>query len=351
MSFHESDWLAALAKAFPCDRSGHLGIGDDAAVFPGPDGKSYVITQDALVEGVHFKRAWFTPEALALKAFRVNLSDVLAMGAVPRYVLLTVAWPESIDAAWVDGFLRGMQRACSDAAVLLIGGDTVRASTPAISITVTVIGDVSSDRLRLLSGAKAGDVLAVTGCLGDASAGLALCDQGQRSSDKRFVSLHQAFMAPDLPAAQAAVLAGCDGVHAMTDLSDGLYVDLPRMLSASAVYATVALESMPVSDALSAYVAEVGGDASEWALMGGEDYALLLSCDAAAFEGIQDALRARGLPKLHVLGQVTASADEADLAKEPVPRVCYRRAGQVWQPDAGSPKPFMHFSSVDSSAE
>jgi thiamine-monophosphate kinase len=335
MSLGEADWLAQLSRDFKIDMPGHVGIGDDAAVIPGPDGKSYVITQDALVEQVHFKRAWFSPEALARKALLVNISDILAMGAVAQYVWMTLALPKNTPSDWAYAFLNGMRSACAEKNILLMGGDTVRASDEGISISLTMIGNAESNQVRLLSQACPGDVLAVTGCLGDAAAGLALFQQGDDSLSADFSSLRRAFIEPVLANHTAERLSKHQAVHAMTDISDGLHVDVSRLLEASKCSVLIDLANVPLSAELRAYAKQTGVQAEELALIGGEDYQLLVACDVDYIETVQQDLIARSLKPLHVLGTLSDSGSG----------VSYCKQGNDW---AIRGEPFAHFVKKDS---
>ncbi|GIV00146.1 MAG: hypothetical protein KatS3mg014_1761 [Actinomycetota bacterium] len=148
-----------------------LGIGDDAAVVAPGVGET-VLTTDMLVEGIHFERASISARDLGAKAIVVNVSDVAAMAASPRYALVSLALPPEVDAAWVVDLAGGMRAACDEHAIALVGGDTNRA--PVVTISVTVVGEVPPGRAVRRSGARVGDAIVVTGELGGAAGGLAL---------------------------------------------------------------------------------------------------------------------------------------------------------------------------------
>src|SRR3984893_19468096 len=153
-----------------------VGIGDDAAVIRPSAGVEWVLTTDAFIENVHFLLRVHPPEAVGYKALARATSDLAAMGAQPRYFLLGLALPRSCTAKWFDRFLKGMSRAARRFGLVLAGGDTTR--NPQAAINLTVIGEVVPGRAVLRSGARPGDMICVSGALGEAELGLRLLLQG-----------------------------------------------------------------------------------------------------------------------------------------------------------------------------
>ena len=228
-----------------------LGPGDDAAVLvPGTTG--CVVTTDALVDGVHFDLASCGPQAAARKAIGVNLSDLAAMGARPRALVVSAVLPRPVERALFDGLVAGLREAAAAWDCPLVGGDTNSADGPLV-LAVTALGDAPPAGAVTRSGGRAGDVLSVTGPLGGSLAGRHLTPT------------------PRLDAGR--VLAGGDGAapiaHAMMDISDGLSRDLPRLARASGVGATLVAEQIPIH-------ADAGGSL-EAALHDGEDFELLVA--------------------------------------------------------------------------
>ncbi|MEP6476003.1 MAG: thiamine-phosphate kinase [Actinomycetota bacterium] len=239
-----------------------VGPGDDAAVLARGSGE-LVLTADALIEGVHFDRRMMSARDLGYKALMVNLSDVAAMGASPRAALVTLALSPDIEASWVMELFGGMRKACDEHALWLVGGDLSRAELIAISVTVT--GEVSPGRAVLRSGARPGDVLAVTGALGASASGLRVARSGRvrGEADRALLLAH---LRPTARVGEGTVLAR-HGATAMMDVSDGLGKDLIRLASASAVGASIRLRDVPVAE----------GATRDDAMGGGEDYELLVT--------------------------------------------------------------------------
>ncbi len=301
------------------------GIGDDAAVLRVAPGAALLATTDLVIEDVHFRRAWSSPRDIGWKALAVNLSDIAAMGGTPRWALVALALPEGIEPGDVDTFYAGMQEAAAPHAVAIVGGDTC-ASRAGWVINVTLLGEhAGSPRLR--SAAKPGDAVAVTGSLGRAAGGLALLEMGRqrvqtaRVTAQQWETLASAHLRPMARVAEGRWLGAAAGVHAMIDCSDGLSMDLGHICRESGVGARVMLDRVPVAPEARTAAAAVGVDARHWAVSGGEDYELLLTCDPGVAEALAAGLeRATGTP-LTVIGEVEGLKDGVvfvDAAGEPV---------------------------------
>ncbi len=282
------------------------GIGDDCAVFAGAKEGRFVTTTDTLVEKVHFDRVWHTPEKLGRKAAAVNLSDIAAMGAAPRYALLSLALPESVAPEWIDSFMDGFLAMLREHDCLLIGGDTVK-SQHEIMLTITVIGEAAADEVCYRSGAKVGDLVFVGGLLGEAAAGLALCQRGEQDNEA-WHDLIAAHLQPTPQIEFGRVLAQSGLVHAMLDLSDGLATDLAHICKESGVGAEVMTRDIPISDALHRAADFCGHDPLNWALAGGEDYKLLFTVPVAAKEKLQDLVQKTIGCTLFCVGRIVAGS-------------------------------------------
>jgi len=253
------------------------GIGDDAALLQVPDGDTLVVCMDTLVEGVHFSPS-APAAAIGHKSLAVNLSDLAAMGASPRWATLSVTLPGA-DPQWLEQFSQGFLRLADTHTVQLVGGDTTRGP---LSITVQAHGTVPRGRALLRSGAQAGDRVYVTGTLGDAGLALRAAGQGDAALQRRL----------DYP--QPCIAAGLllrDYASAAIDVSDGLLVDLGHLLEGAGLGATLEIEVLPRSVAFIAYFKQSGVDHPEWfyqlPLMAGDDYELCFSVppqDCAAME-------------------------------------------------------------------
>ncbi|WP_295681218.1 thiamine-phosphate kinase [uncultured Nevskia sp.] len=246
-----------------------LGIGDDAAILAPPVGYELLMTSDTLVAGRHFPLAT-APYDIGWKALAVNLSDLAAMGAEPLWFLLALTLPQP-DEAWLAGFADGLGTLARRHGISLVGGDTTRGY---LSITITAVGSVPASAALRRDGARPGDLVCVTGTLGDAALGLRL--NGFESRAPCAQSEH------DLPALRArldrptprieAGLALRGFASAAIDLSDGLAGDLGHVLAASGVGADLRADALPMSEAFSRQAE--AGDRLSLQAAGGDDYEL-----------------------------------------------------------------------------
>ena len=271
------------------DRAGQpdgvvVGVGDDGAVLEPTPGKHQVSVVDTLVEGVHYPRD-MNPADVGYRAVAVNLSDIAAMGARPRWMTLALSLATA-NAPWLDAFAEGLYAAAVEHGVALVGGDTT--SAPQVVTSVQVTGEIDPGRALLRSGARPGDTIYVTGTVGDAAAGLHGLLSGRPVKE-----LVARFARPSARVAYGQALVGC--ASAAIDLSDGLHGDLAKLLLASGVGAELDLAVLPLSDALiDNYPTE---RATAFALGGGDDYEL---CFTASGE-----LPDPGVMPLAAIGTVT----------------------------------------------
>lgn len=250
-----------------------VGIGDDGAVLQPSAGHDQVQVIDTLVEGVHFP-ADSQAEDIAYRAVAVNLSDIAAMGARPRWMTLALTMPPKND-EWLAAFASGLFEAAGEFDVALVGGDTT--SGDAVVATVHITGEVETGKALLRSGAKVGDTIFVTGTIGDAAAGLEMLGRGERDS-----FLVHRFLRP-----RARIETGCQLIglaNAAIDVSDGLVGDLKKLLDASEVGAELDIDRVPVSDAIKARFDE--SHRTRLALTGGDDYELCFTARPDAVNGI-----------------------------------------------------------------
>ena len=259
--------------------AGVMGIGDDCAVIPMGQ-EDIVVTTDMLVEGVHFLCSDATPEQVGYKAAAVNLSDIAAMGASPVGAFLSLALPKEAQGEWAERMVDGLAEACRAYDVPLLGGDTT-SSLRDICINVAVVGRVPHGADLLRGGAQVGDVVYVTGPLGDSGGGLKVILSGEARSDdaKHLVERHYH---PSPRLAEGVALASLHAhAHAMMDISDGIASDLGHILKASGVGAEVELDVLPLSEELVGECSRRGWSATEIAASAGEDFELLVtgSCD------------------------------------------------------------------------
>lgn len=269
----EWKWLSALLPGLSrgLSRRVVLGPGDDAALL-NLGGETWAITTDMLVEGVHFRTSWTSGEELGHKALAVNLSDLAAMGDVtPGFGVVSAGFPPQTPVSFLKGFYRGFAALARSTGFDLVGGDTVRADR--ITVSVTALGKVRpGNRVFRRDAFHPGDVLMVTGTLGDADAGLAIAEARRppRTADERFLLKRFRRPAPRLDAARRLARAG---VRAGLDSSDGLWRSVKILCERSGVGAAVDVERLPLSPALRRWA---GPGAFRRALTGGEDYELVV---------------------------------------------------------------------------
>jgi thiamine-monophosphate kinase len=237
--------------------------------------RALLITTDQLIEGTHFRWAWSTPAQLGYRAGAATLSDIAAMGGTPRWFVVSLGLPPRTAVRTVTDFYRGLRRCLRAHRVELIGGDT--SAAPAFHAALTAIGQIDPALAVTRSGARPGDLIMVTGTLGDGAAGLQLLTRGGRRQHRaaRALIRRQRYPTPRLAAGRA--LAGRRLATAMLDLSDGLIIDLERLCRASGVGATLFADQLPLSPALVAYGRQTRQDPRRFALAGGEDYELLFT--------------------------------------------------------------------------
>ena len=256
-----------------------------------------------LVDGVHFLFSNMPPHSIGHRAMAANLSDLAAMGARPVLATVALGVAPNTTEAWILEAYRGMATLAAEYGTRIVGGDIVRA--PAAVFSVTVVGEVSTGRLKRRDGGRAGDTLAVTGPLGASRAGLELVRNGKRFAGERFADALQTFCAPVPRIREGAWLAASRAVHAMMDLSDGLSTDVQRLARASGCGAV--LEEVPVHAAAVAVASETSADPREWALSGGEDFELALAVAPRAFPYLAGRFAARFGRRLYAVGRLTAS--------------------------------------------
>ncbi len=304
-------------------RIGHgvrVGMGDDAAVIRPSAGAEWVLTTDAFLENIHFLLAVHPPEVVGYKALARATSDIAAMGARARYFLLNLALPPFCTESWFDRFLTGMARAARSFGLVLVGGDTTRC--PLVAINLTVIGEAAPGRAILRSGARPGDLIYVSGRLGEGEMGLQLLRRGlhkypagstfwrasskarsRRSPNprKKWKRLLRKHFYPEPRLALGEWLAKRGKATAMIDTSDGLSTDLAHICEASGVGARVWAGKIP-RVVVPGSLQKLGLDTLRLALDGGEDYELLFTVPRRLAGRLPHAVH--GVP-ITIIGEIT----------------------------------------------
>jgi thiamine-monophosphate kinase len=323
-SITEDELIAAIVETLGAPpRTLRLGIGDDAAAWKVSPHHISLLTTDMLVDGVHFRLAATSPQALGRKALAENLSDIAAMGGWPTVAVIALGVTEQVDEAWVRGLYAGIASLARSARCAIAGGDIVRA--PALTLGITVVGEVRPTHLRTRAGARAGDIAAITGPLGRAAAGLRLLDRGgansvalergsvvlERSSSQDADALRQAYLEPVPRLREGRYLASRRAVRALMDISDGMSTDAARMARASGVDIVLDAAALAPDAAVAAAAQTLGADATDFVLDGGDDYELLAAVEPRAFDHIAAGFAKRfGRPLLRV-GRFEAGSGRA----------------------------------------
>jgi thiamine-monophosphate kinase len=272
------DLLAKMAGGG--DENLLIGIGDDAAAWRG-DESIQLATVDSFIQDVHFPSGLASWKELGWKALAVNLSDIAAMGGLPRYALVSLALPDDTEVDDVTSLYTGMLELAKQFGVAIIGGDISRA--PLVAITITVFGSSQRKQILSRSSAEPGELVAVTGELGAAAAGLEMLTKKLQFDPQATAGFRKAFLHPIPRIAEGQLLVE-QGVRTAIDLSDGLVSDLNQICKNSRVSARIDVERVPVEPRVKAHF---GDRALEMALAGGEDYELLFTAKAEVIDKVK----------------------------------------------------------------
>ena len=299
----ENSLVRRIERGFVGKRAGNrhtlkLGLGDDAALFAPRIGCETILTCDWFLEGTHFLKDKHPADAVGWKCLARAVSDIAAMGGQPRCFLLSLALPQSHTGRWLDEFLSGLRRAARRFRCLLAGGDTTRRNE--ILINVTVVGEVRKGRAVLRSGAKPGDVIFVSGRLGEAELGLRLLRIGETIAGRKDPALKK-HLYPEPRLELGRWLAEKGLAAAMMDLSDGFSSDLPRLCAASGVGARIEEAKLPIVST-SWDKRTQGLDSLHLALDGGDDYEMLFVVPRRRVASIQRSFRGLALTSI---GEIT----------------------------------------------
>lgn len=281
-----------------------VGVGDDVAVLDVGGADLLLATVDCQVEGVHFLRDAIPPHALGRRALAINLSDIAAMGGEATFALVSLVLPDDLDVAWVEAMYRGMREEADRAGLAIVGGNMAR-SPDGVIVDVTVLGRVMPEHLLLRSGARPGDMVLVTGTLGDAAAGLHLLlhPETEVAEAERGYLLTRLFT-PTARLVEGRAIAQSGRATAMIDISDGLGSDVAHICERSRVGIRLWAERLPVTEAAQRVAEQAGQPAWAWALQGGEDYELCFTAPREAVSDLQRAVAMVSDTPVTVVGEV-----------------------------------------------
>jgi thiamine-monophosphate kinase len=315
--------VSRIAAGVSAHESVITGIGDDAAVTELSTGKQLLTSTDMLLEDVHFRRAWHDPYRLGRKSLAVSISDIAAMGGVPRWALLSLAIPSDLPLDYVDDFIRGFLAMASENQVTLIGGDTC-SSRSGLTISVTIMGEQYPDRIMRRSSAMPDDDIWVTGTLGDAALGLKLVEnagavpinlphpppnlslegggdvtsppfQGEGQGGDGVAFLLSRLLDPNPRTSAALALAEAGLATAMIDISDGILADYGHIAEQSGVGGIIRLDDLPLSAGFRYHTAHLSAIPYQLVLSGGEDYELCFTARHSNREKIADCMKKCGI--------------------------------------------------------
>jgi thiamine-monophosphate kinase len=298
------------------------GIGDDATALHLPSEQPILVTTDILIEDIHFTRKHTLPYFLGAKALAVNLSDIAAMGGIPRFFLLSLGIPKDLSLRFVDYLYEGISHLAESLDVLLVGGDVTAA--PKVVLNGVVIGHCPAAQILYRQGAQPGDYIFVTGPLGDSALGLEILRQrglrprdfsvrGEtKGRDHDLLGLIRHHLAPTPQVLKGRKIAETACASAMIDISDGLLNDLGHIMEESQVGAAVWVDQIPHSRAFEKWASHYHSRPTDLALAGGEDYELLFTAPRDALTDVRSHLRAVDM-QVYPIGEVTSSSNKLSL--------------------------------------
>ncbi|MEW6145750.1 MAG: thiamine-phosphate kinase [Thermodesulfobacteriota bacterium] len=299
---NELSALRLIEEQFPsASNCVEAGIGDDAAALKVSPGKLLLATTDCQVEDVHFLKAGISPDELARKSVAVSVSDIGAMGGVPKFILASLGFSKNEGEGFLRELIKGFKTAEQEFGVKLVGGNL--SSSEKLFLDVTTLGEVEPEYIVRRSGALPGDAIYVSGTLGDSALGLKLLMDGRNSDVYSYLTGRHKHPTPRLALGRRLALSGA--VTSMIDVSDGLLLDLERITVEQGAGARLHLSRIPVSREYSERISDYTSDFYDTALSGGEDYELLFTSHAARRQEVQEISGALDI-QITEIGEVTA---------------------------------------------
>jgi thiamine-monophosphate kinase len=288
-----------------------VGIGDDTAAFRPREGWELLVTCDAMVEGRHYLPERTTYRSLGRRAMAMNVSDVGAMGGRPLYALVSLGLRASTGVSDVEELYRGFLAELNPFGAAVIGGNLTK-TDHAQFIDVTLVGEVEAGRALRRSSARPGDAILVTGCPGQAAAGLAVL-LGPAGSDPLERVLLDAYREPRHRAREGRAVLQANCARGMIDVSDGFLGDLGHICDESGVGAEVVQADLPVSEPLRRAAGRLGRDPYDWILGDSDDYELIITCPAECVPAVRAAIATVGDVSVTLVGRITERSGKIEL--------------------------------------
>ena len=306
--------IERIRAALPPHGTGVIvGVGDDVAVLEGSSGSVWLATCDVQVEGAHFLREAIPPRSLGRKSLAINLSDIASAGGTPRYALVSLGLPGGLEVGFIDELYAGLREEGSEFGVDIVGGNISR-SRLGIFIDVFLLGEAIRGNVVLRSGASVGDLVMLTGSVGDAAAGVALLlDPGLTASAAYTAMALTRRDRPTPRVREGALIGSLRQASAMIDVSDGIAGDLRHICEKSGVSVRVQAAQLPVSPDNRALARAARGDEWHFALHGGEDYELLFTAPPARAARLAKRITAETGTPVSVIGEITAGSEPPEL--------------------------------------
>lgn len=284
------------------DKNVVRGIGDDCCVFKTSGEMAILLTTDMLVEKIHFLLSAISPYELGRKSLAVNLSDIAAMGGTPREAVISIAIPDTIDLAILDGVYDGMKSMAKEFEVNLLGGDTTL-SPKHLVINIALVGEALEDEILYRSGAGVGDIIFLTGPVGSSAAGLDLIMKGREI--KGWEVLIKAHHNPHPHVKAGRIIASMKAANSLIDVSDGVAADLGHICTESGLGAIIEERMIPTTEKFREYCKRFHEDSNHLSLHVGEDYVLLGTAVSGSATNLRAALESEGLG-LYQIGEMVA---------------------------------------------
>jgi thiamine-monophosphate kinase len=297
-SDHTSEFslISSLTNTFPNLHNVHTGIGDDAAVIQTSEDTFQLFTTDALVENDHFSLEWSTPEQIGMKAMEANVSDIAAMGGIPRFFLISLVVTPQTKKSWIQRLYNGIKHACEKYNITLLGGDTTHGSLHMVSISMT--GTSTKKTLCLRSDAQAGDIICVSGEVGGSSAGFFSLQKKLPLTPY----IRKRHLEPKARLDISRIISSY--AHALIDISDGVGSEIRHICSQSKKGATLYESALPVHPEVKSAEQKLKFPPSFCALSGGEDFELLFTISEKNLEILRKKYKSSLFSEISIIGRI-----------------------------------------------